>query len=316
MALSFAPQQKINIAVETEVGPTLVTYKNKVYAAWKGLGADSDFNIYYVTYDGTSWDSQRLLRIGFQTDWKPGLGVLGETLVAAWKGVGADENIYYSTTTDGSTWAAKKQIPGVGTTNGPSLAPYTTEFGELVLYAAWKGSGTDERIWYSIFNGTSWTPQKQMINGPPPGFGSIQSSIGPSLTYFDKYKALYAAWKGAGNDQTLWVSEWGGYEWWPQSNFRPGIFSSIGPSLAVFNGNMYAAWKGEGNDQRIFYTIYYDTYFGTVVIDGKGYIQVPLPSPIGTSVGPSMAALGDQLIFSWKGEGNDNGIYWTVATLA
>jgi hypothetical protein len=33
-----------------------------------------------------------------------------------------------------------------------------------------------------------------------------------------------------------------------------------------------------------------------------------------TSVGPALAAFSNHLYMTWKGMGNDQGIYWTVST--
>jgi len=49
--------------------------------------------------------------------------VLGNALYAAWKGELGDQSIWYSTF-NGTTWAAQKQIPGVGTS--PDLVKSAT----------------------------------------------------------------------------------------------------------------------------------------------------------------------------------------------
>jgi hypothetical protein len=41
-------------------------------------------------------------------------------------------------------WAAQQKIPGVGTYFGPSLAVFQNQ-----LFAAWKGAGNDQGIYYS-----------------------------------------------------------------------------------------------------------------------------------------------------------------------
>jgi hypothetical protein len=88
------------------------------------------------------------------------------------------------------TWqASQKSIPGV-----------SSEFFSLTLRppvtAAWKGDNGDERLWYSTFNGSSWTTQLQI---PAP----VASSAGPSLTtYYGILDIIYAAGKGSGTDES------------------------------------------------------------------------------------------------------------------
>ena len=84
----------------------------------------------------------------------------------------------------------KSKYPGAFSAVGPSLT-YNPD--DKKLYATWRGSGTDQSLWYSTFNGTSWANQKQI-----PG---TWSSIGPSLVYWRR--KIFAAWKGEGTDQTL-----------------------------------------------------------------------------------------------------------------
>ena len=62
----------------------------------------------------------------------------------------------------------------------------------------------DQRIWYSSYNGTTWS-QQQLIPGA--------SSVGPSLAYSPFQKKIYAAWKGSDTDQRIWYSTYDGSTW-------------------------------------------------------------------------------------------------------
>jgi len=64
-----------------------------------------------------------------------------------------------------------------------------------VLYAAWKGSGDDEHIWYTAYgpNGFGFIEQGTSVNQEPLP-NPIASSVGPSLVQF--VTTLYFAWKG------------------------------------------------------------------------------------------------------------------------
>ena len=92
------------------------------------------------------------------------------------------------------------------------------------LQAAWKGSDTDELLWYASFDGSSWSA--------PAVIPGASSSVGPAL---DIYNGLeYAAWKGSDGDQLLWYSSAGASGWAPQQVI-PGAGSDVGPSLAQYN---------------------------------------------------------------------------------
>jgi hypothetical protein len=95
----------------------------------------------------------------------------------------------------GLSWNPQQAIlPGVVVSSvGPSLALFGTQ-----LYAAWKGGGDDEQIWYSHFDGSSWAQPRVILPG------TVASSVGPSLAVFNG--RLYAAWKGGGSDERIWWS--------------------------------------------------------------------------------------------------------------
>jgi hypothetical protein len=41
---------------------------------------------------------------------------------------------------------------------------------------------------------------------------------------------------------------------WAPQQVVPNVWTSVGPRLAVFNGQLYMAWKGEYTDQGIWWT--------------------------------------------------------------
>jgi hypothetical protein len=77
------------------------------------------------------------------------------------------------------------------------------------------------------------------------------------------------------------------------------VASSVGPSLAIYDGKVYAIWKGEGSDQGLYYAFYDGTWHGQTQIAG-----------VGSSVGASLATVGNKLYAVWKGEGSDQGLYY------
>jgi hypothetical protein len=215
-----------------------------------------------------------------------GIAAFGNDLVAAWKGTGTDYGLYYSSF-NGSSWAPPTQIPGVGSSWGPSLAVFNGR-----LYAAWKGTDAGNALWYSWFDGSSWAPQTQI-----PGVGS---AIGPSLAVFNG--RLYAAWKGTDAGNALWYSWFDGSSWAPQTNI-PGVGSAYGPSLAEWNGRLYAAWRGAGADEQLWYSWF----------DGSSWApQTQVPVGLGSSIGPPLrVGFGNRLYLAYKGADTDTNIGYT-----
>ena len=132
----------------------------------------------------------------------PGLAASGNGLAMQWKGITGDQGIY-SSTFNGTAWAAQQHISGVGTSAGPSLAAFNN-----ALYAAWTGIAGDQGIYWSRLTATTWAPQ-QRISG-------VGTSVGPSLAVFNG--ALYAAWKGIEGDQGIYWSSFNGTAWAAQKH--------------------------------------------------------------------------------------------------
>jgi hypothetical protein len=93
--VNFAPQQKLP-GVATSVGPALAAFGNRLYAAWKGM--DNDQDIYWSSFDGTSWSAQHKVP-GVGTSVRPALAVFSNHLYMAWKGMDNDQNIYWTAST-------------------------------------------------------------------------------------------------------------------------------------------------------------------------------------------------------------------------
>ena len=243
---TWAPQQ-VGIGGGSSACPSLAVYHDRLYAAWKGAGADD--RMFWSSFDGSTWapqqpDAHGGPSIGGGSSTGPALAVFNNLLYAAWKGVTGDDRMFWSSF-DGSTWAPQ-QSPAIG--GGSSTGPALAVFNNL-LYAAWKGVTGDDRMFWSSFDGSSWAPQQVGIGGG--------SSAGPSLAVY--HDRLYAAWKGAGADDRMFWSSFDGSTWAPQqpdAHGGPSIGggSSTGPALAVFNNLLYAAWKGVTGDDRMFWS--------------------------------------------------------------
>lgn len=176
-------------------------------------------------------------------------------------------------------------LPPFVATKAPALCAFNSK-----LYAAWKGETSDDRLFYSHFDGSTWAAQTTIAGN---------SSVGPSLAVLGT--SLYAAWKGEHSDERLFFASLAGAAWSAQAQI-PGVFSGIGPSLATFNGKLYAAWKGMDNDQGIWYASF----------DGAHWSSQARIAGVGTSVGPALAAFGGKLYAAWKGLGSDQGIWYAA----
>jgi DNA-binding protein H-NS len=282
----WAPQSRMPNPMASSNRPSLTTFQNRLYAAWKGVSADE--GIYWSSFNGSTWAGQQRIPAPVASSIGPALATMGSRLYAVWKGAGGDQGLYWSSF-KGAFWAGQQRIPDpVASSVGPALAELNGR-----LYAAWKGAGSDQGIYWSTFNGTTWAGQ-QRIPGP------VASSVGPALAELNG--RLYAAWKGADTDQGIYWFTFNGTTWAGQQRIPGPVASSVGPALAALSGRIYAAWKGAGADQGI----YWSTFDGTTWT-----AQRRISDPVASSAGPALGVLNGRLYADWKGTGGDHGLYWS-----
>jgi hypothetical protein len=187
----------------------------------------------------------------------------------------------------------QENVPGVGTSSGPSFCIV-----KGIPYLAWKGSGTDQGIYWSKASSLTpdsngkydWQPQTHIPN--------VGTSASPTLAAFGG--SLYMAWKGMEKDNAIYFSKLDGNTWSPQQKLTAG--TSTAPALAGTGKDLILVWKGE-SDVDIW-------WFKST--DGKTWTaQATVPGVGGTSNTPALAASGDDAYMVWKAEPGDNRLFWT-----
>lgn len=223
-------------------------------------------------------------------------------LYLAWKGSDGDKRIWYSSF-DGSSWAEQQSLPDPIRTNArPGLGALVPTSGSgTQLWAAWKSEGSDDSIYYSTFNG-SWSQQTQLVLPDSP---AVKTTDGPAISSFDGL--LYIMWKGSPDNGIYWTSfDPSTGNWIPQQQLFPSVVkTTAGPGLATFTTRrsaLCAAWKGSP-DQGLYYSFLTSP-------NASWTPQNKMPSPIGSSDGPSVAGFNGSLYAAWRGTG-DEGLYYT-----
>ena len=136
-------------------------------------------------------------------------------------------------------WTPAATQPQAETGAAPALAYYKGD-----LYAAWRGVGANEDVFYSADNGVRWSPQEKVSGA----WGSALTSNPPALAVYDGN--LYAAWTDATGSE-IWYSAFNGSSWSDEATVSGSSWSALtdrGPALGVFHGKLYAAWTGPPKD--------------------------------------------------------------------
>lgn len=119
---------------------------------------------------------------------------------------------------------------------------------------------------------------------------------------------LYAAWRGTGNDQAVYVQSLNPASGtWSASGAIPAAFSTVGwIGAAAFNGCLYVAWRGTGTDSAI--------YYASLDANGSWSPLSTVPQAAGTDTGPTLAVFNNELYFFWQGVNGDARVYYSAMT--
>ena len=101
----------------------------------------------------------------------PGVTVFKDKLYCFYQGSGEDGQILFTSSPDGSNWAA-----GAGADVGMSAGPAVVVYNDL-LYCFYQSSGDSGQLMYITNDGSNWQPHDQRI---PTNVGM---SAGPSACY-------------------------------------------------------------------------------------------------------------------------------------
>jgi hypothetical protein len=185
-------------------------------------------------------------------------------------------DIAHAGSTGSSAWTSPTAIPKAITREQPALAQFNG-----LLYAAWTGYTSPYRIWYSAFNGKTWTAQKTVPSA------MTNNGAGPGLAVFKSH--LYVSWQGASATPKVWYSAFNGSTWSSQTTV-PGSLTAAGlgfPALAAYNGDLYASWGGATGSAHY------------AVFNGTSWTKpATIPSTFATWV--SLATFKTQLFASWE----------------
>lgn len=170
-----------------------------MYVFYHGAGGNS---LYYTTFDSSNWISPRKVLehgIGIADNTSPCAVSFHGSLYLFWCGSGNDG--IFCTIFNGSSWGSIFSIASME--GGQGFLPNTSPAAEVFnskLYLFWNGKG-DDGIWYTTFDGHTWTNQLSVKDKVPSM--SISKDTSPAAVAFQG--GLYLFWNGAGKDSTLFT---------------------------------------------------------------------------------------------------------------
>src|SRR5260370_1344477 len=100
---------------------------------------------------------------------------------------------------------------------------------------AWRGIGADSDVWWSTFDGSSWSGEELLADRRKDSSREVGEAGGQ----------IMMAWRGIGTDSHVWWSTFDGSTWSGQQPLADRRTDSS-PALGAASGQLMLAWRGIG----------------------------------------------------------------------
>jgi hypothetical protein len=196
-------------------------------------------------------------------------------------------------------WSSQSQIPGATTSGRPQVVEFNGK-----AYACW-GGNNEPNGYYSVFDGTKWSPNQIQIPGVSSNGGPVPVVFNNQLYFFWTYSDVvrYRTFDGDSN--------WGQIDTVLYANGTPtpsALATGAWLSLAAFQGELFIAFRGESDDDANHWLKNSGPEIGNL------WSAPASLAGSGSLLGPELAVYGNSLFAVWQGVAGDDGIWWSTCS--
>ncbi|GHO47745.1 M12 family metallopeptidase [Ktedonospora formicarum] len=227
--------------VRTKADPSLASYKNRLYFAWRDDQANG--NMYIGFLDAFhKWSGKFHIPHDARTISTPKLAVFADQLYVFWQGAGAGSNIWYASTDGNGHWTAQKH-KDIYTRSSPAVVAHNDQ-----LHLVWQGY--DNQLLYARLDAYDH------LDGP---FSIYNYKVvsAPALGIFND--RLYLAWQEdylLNKTSNLWYADFDGAQW--SGKVRIADFGAgASPTLCAYQQSLIMAWPSFVPDRYFVQYAYY-----------------------------------------------------------
>lgn len=235
--------------IEPTCSPSAVRFKGRAF-----LFSNSNANeLCYTDYNIQSAQALTLID-GAIASQSPSAVVFNDVLYIFYQGAGANASqLWYTSSTNGSTWSASQQVEGVTLSESPSATIF-----DGTLYVFYQGANNNGQLWYSTLTTTGWQSPVQVI---PAGqsvstelvAGSPAACVTPATSAQAEQLMVFYAIPGTLNN---WQLAGCGLSnsIWTQSEI-PGVAASASPSTGIIDGKLCIFYTAtDSNTGQLWYS--------------------------------------------------------------
>lgn len=187
--------------------------------------------------DGVNWSSATSIEGVTQCNSWPASAAYNGKLYVFYTGNENPGQIWYVSTSDGTTWSAPANLGTNTTDNAPSVTVFDDK-----LYVIYKGSGTNTKIWYTYYDGSSWSSIEELPAG-------VNTSTTPCPVVYNK--KLTVIYKGEAGDDRIWLVTYDGSNWGTNTHCLDKVTTGDTPTAYVDGENITVFFRGTGDDHNV-----------------------------------------------------------------
>lgn len=306
----FAWTEPVNIsntAIRSDFPALFIDRNNNVHVAWAEFDLDSPDHIFYCKCEGDSWYPPCGVAITSPYSGYPDIVVdTANRIHIAWYDFNFGE-IFWSFS-DGDTWSTPFNVSNKP---GGDWCPEMVVDSKNKIHMVWHGSGSEWYvwIWYSTYDGTSWTLPFRITL-----IDTANKSLYPDIA-IDSNDRLHVVWMDCASNMIAYsiydVSSWSD----PIQLPDPSSGYSCDPRIAIdSNDYPHVVWQERKDGYHIYYTYYdgsswstpcllsgeKDGFYQTITIDLQGGIHVLWKD-----------SYSNELYYSFSSDGNS----WNTSTV-
>ena len=219
-------------------------------------------------------------------------------------------------TYSGTGWSTSPStVPNASLAAGASAVAFNGLLYVFYQGAASSGSCSSGNLWYSVFNGSSWSNPIQapgvtmansestcsptvVVQGPLAGIPySSQYASSPSALVYNTQ--LYVFYQASSSGE-LWYTVFNG-DSWIQNEQAPSVIMTCSPAATVYGNDIYVFFQGSGFDGQLWYATY----------NGSAWNQQQLSAASnGISASPMAGVYNNNLVVVHQGSGNSTDVYY------
>lgn len=219
-------------------GATSVPSVSQLNSTYFVISHDGATGLEFInSSDGVNWSSATPIVGVDQCNSWPASVVYNGVLYVFYTGNETPGQIWYVSTSDGTTWSTPANLGTNTTTNAPSVTVFNNK-----LYVIYKGSGSSTKIWYTYYDGSSWSAIGELPGG-------VNTSTTPcAVVYNSKLTVIY---KGVVGDDRIWLVTYDGSSWDVNTHCSDLVTTGDAPAAFVEGSGITVFFRGVGNDHKI-----------------------------------------------------------------